>query len=131
MCLEESVSGKEFHQNTADAPNIAGEAPAEVQDDFRRAVVASGHDGGVVFVIKRRRAEINQSDLTVEENSALPGIAICGMGGRGDCAVVSEGLIGVADEEDVFGFKIGVDKVEVVEDWGHVSVKLEEREKSD
>lgn len=122
MCLEESVSGEKFDQNAADTPNIAGEAPAEIQDDFRRAVVAGRHDGGVVFVVESGRTKIDQSDLTVEENATLPSIAVCSMGGGGDCAVVSESLVGVANKQNVFGFKIGVDEIEVMEDW-EISLK--------
>jgi hypothetical protein len=33
------------------------------------------------------------------------------MRGRGNSAIVGESLVGVANEEDVFGFEVGVDEV--------------------
>jgi hypothetical protein len=33
---------------------------------------------------------------------------------RGDGAVVGKGLVGVANEKDVFGFEVGVNEVEVM-----------------
>lgn len=65
----------------------------------------------MVFVIEGRRTEVDESDFTIEENAALSRVASRGMGRGRDSAVVSEGLVGVADEEDVFGFEVGMDKV--------------------
>lgn len=65
----------------------------------------------MVFVIEGRRTEVNESYFTIEENAALPRVASCGVRRGWYGAVVSEGLIGVADEEDVFGFEVGMDKV--------------------
>lgn len=33
-----------------------------------------------------------------------------------DGAIIGEGLVSVADEENVFGLKVGVDEIEVVKD---------------
>ena len=96
--LEEGVSGEEFHQDTSDTPDVTGEAPSEVQDDFRSPVVTGGHNGGVVFVVEGGRTEIDESNFAVEKNAALPCVAICGMGGRGNSTVVGECLVGVAHE---------------------------------
>ena len=41
MCLEERVSGEELHQDTSNTPDVAREAPAEIQYDFGGSVVAS------------------------------------------------------------------------------------------
>ena len=37
------------------------------------------------------------------------------MGGRRDGSVVGKGLVGVADQEDVLGLKVGMNEVEVME----------------
>lgn len=111
MRLEKGVSSEEFDQDTTNTPDVAGEAPSEIQDDFRCPVVAGRDDRGVVFIIKGGRSEIDKSDFTVEEHTALPSVAVGGVGRRGDGAVVCEGLIGVANEEDVFGFEVSVDEV--------------------
>lgn len=59
VCLEKGVSGEEFHQNTANTPDVAGEAPAKVQYDLGRPVVAGRHDRGVVFVVESGRAKVD------------------------------------------------------------------------
>jgi hypothetical protein len=79
MCLEEGVSGEELYQDTPDAPDVTREAPAEVENDFRSPVVTGRHNGGVVFVIKGSRTKIDESDLAIKKNAALPCVAICGM----------------------------------------------------
>lgn len=38
------------------------------------------------------------------------------MGGGGDVAVVGESLVGIVEEEDIFGLQIGMDEIEVVKD---------------
>jgi hypothetical protein len=115
--LEEGVAGEELDEDAADAPDVAGEAPAEIEDDLGGAVVAGGDDGGVVLVVEGGGAEVDEADVRVEQDAALAGVARDGLGGGGDGAVVGEGLVGVADEEDVFGFEVGVDEIEVMEDW--------------
>ena len=40
MRLEERVSGEELHQDTSNTPDVAREAPAEIQYDFGGPVVA-------------------------------------------------------------------------------------------
>jgi hypothetical protein len=59
MCLKESVASEELDQNAANAPNIAGEAPAEVEYDFWSTIVAGRDDGRVIFVIERGGTEID------------------------------------------------------------------------
>lgn len=79
--------------------------------------MSCGDNGGVVFVVEGGRAKVDEPDLAVEKDSTLAGISRVRVRGGGDGAVIGEGLISVADKEDVFGFQIGVDEVEVVEDW--------------
>ena len=52
--LEERVSGVEFEHDAADAPHVARLRPAQLEDDFRCAVVARRHDRAVVLVVERR-----------------------------------------------------------------------------
>lgn len=73
--LEERIAGEELHQNTPDTPDITRETPAEVQDDFRRAVVPCGDNGGMVLVIEGGRPEVDEPDLGVEKDAALAGVA--------------------------------------------------------
>lgn len=111
MGLEEGVSGEELDQNTANTPDVTREAPAEVQYDFRSPVVTGRHNRGVIFIIEGGRTKIDEPNFAVEENAALSGIAICGVRGRRNGAVIGESLVSVADEEDIFRFKVSVDKI--------------------
>ena len=79
--------------------------------------MSCGDNGGVVFVVEGGRAKVDEPDLAVEKDSSLASISRVRVRGGRDGAVIGEGLISVADKEDVFGFQIGVDEVEVVEDW--------------
>lgn len=109
--LEESITGKEFDQDTPDTPDITGETPAQVEDNLWCPVVTSGHDRRVVFVIEGGRAKVDETNFTIKEDPSLARIAGVRVGGRRDSAVVGEGLVGTADEEDVFRLEIGMDKV--------------------
>lgn len=111
VSLEESVSGKELDQDTPDTPDITGETPAQIQDDLWGPIVAGGHNRRMVFIIKCGRAKVDKTNLTVEEDSSLARIPGVRMGGGGDGAVVGKRLVGAADEEDVFGFQIGMDEI--------------------
>ena len=61
--LEERVAGVELEHDAADAPDVTRLRPAHLEYDFRRAVVTRRHDGAVVLVIERRRAEVDQLDV--------------------------------------------------------------------
>lgn len=74
MCLEESVASEELDQNTADAPNVARVAPTQVQDDLRRSVVSCADHRRMIFIIKRGRTKVNQSDLRFEQD--LPELCV-------------------------------------------------------
>lgn len=52
MRLEQRVSGEEFHQDTPNAPDVTGEAPAKIQDNLGGPVVPCGHDRRVVLIIE-------------------------------------------------------------------------------
>lgn len=77
--LEQSITGKELNQDTPYTPDITREAPSQIQNDLRCAVVSCGDDGRMVFVIECCRTEIDQADLTVEKDFPLA----CNSGGGG------------------------------------------------
>ena len=74
-------------------------------------------DGRMVFVIKCCRAEIDQANVTIEQNSALPRLSIDGVGRGWDGAIIGKGLVLMVDEENIFGLEIRVDQVEVVKNY--------------
>ena len=128
MGLEERITREEFDKYAPDAPYITRIAPAQIEDDFGRTVVARGDDAGVILIIKSGGAEIDEPDFRVEEDFALIGAAGCGVGGGRDPAGIGEGLVIVVDEEDIFRFEIGVNEVEVMEDCKMSAVDLYARD---
>lgn len=116
MCLEKGVSGEELNQDTANTPNITGETPSQVEYNFGGTIVSSRNDRGMILVIEGRRTKVDQSNFAVEKDTPLSSVARICVGGRRDGTVISKGLVGVADEEDVFGFEVGMDEVEVMKD---------------
>lgn len=66
MGLEESITGEEFDEDAANAPNIAWITPSQVEYDLRCSVVPCRNDRGVVFIIKGCGPEVNESDLGVK-----------------------------------------------------------------
>lgn len=70
----------------------------------------------MILVIEGRGTKVNQSDFAVEKNAPLTSVSWVRVGGGRDGTVVCEGLVSIADEENIFGFKVGMDEVEVVED---------------
>ena len=50
----------ELKDDAADAPDVAGLRPAQLEDDLRGAVVARRHNRAVVLPVERRRAEVDQ-----------------------------------------------------------------------
>jgi len=65
VCLEEGVACEELDQNATNAPNIAGERPAESEDDFRGTVVSGRHYRGVVFILESCGTKIDEANLGV------------------------------------------------------------------
>lgn len=116
MGLEKGVTREEFHEDAPNTPDITRETPAQIQDDLGCPVMPRGNNGRMVFVVERGRAKINESDLAVEENAPLAGVAGIRVRGGWDGAVVGECLVCVADKENVFGLEVGMDEVEVMED---------------
>lgn len=114
--LEKGISGKEFNQNATDTPDITRETPTQIENNLWGPVMSSGDDRRVILVIEGGRSKINQSNLTIQEDASLTCCPRCCMRGRRDCSVVGERLIRVAHEQDVLGFQVGVNEVNVMED---------------
>lgn len=114
--LEQGVSREELNQYAPNAPDIAREAPSQVEYNLGGTVVPRRHDRRVVFIVKGRRAKIDQPDLAIEEYSPLALHAVRSVGGGWDVAVVSECLVGAVHQEDVLRLQIGVDQVDVMKD---------------
>lgn len=77
MRLKQCISGVELDKNTPYAPNITRITPAQAKDNFRSAVVPRGNNGGVVFLLKRGRAEVDEADLGVEQYPPCSTLALC------------------------------------------------------
>ena len=109
VSLEKRIAREEFDQDAANAPDVAWERPAESENDLWCAVVASRNDRGVVLVLEGSRSEINETNLSVEQDLSLACLAV-DLGRRGwDSSVVCEGLVWRLYQEDVLWLKIGVD----------------------
>ena len=72
--LEQSVAGKELHQDTSDAPDVTWERPAETKNYLWRSVMSGRYDGRMIFILECRRTEVDQSDLCVEKDLSLVGL---------------------------------------------------------
>lgn len=76
--------------------------------------MSRAYDRAVIFIVKRRRAKIDEVDARVEQHSPELSSTCCKCARRRDVAVVCEGLIGVVEQEDVLGFEICMDEIRVV-----------------
>ena len=54
--------------DTSNGPDITGLGPTQLEDDLRSAIVTRGHDQGVMFMVKRGRAKVNQPNLRILDN---------------------------------------------------------------
>lgn len=68
MGLEKGVTSIELDQDTANAPDVTGIAPAQVKDDFGGTVMSRRDDRRVILVIECGRAKVNQADLCIEQH---------------------------------------------------------------
>lgn len=64
--LEQCVTGEELNQDTADAPDVTRIAPSQIQYNLRCSIMSCRDNGGMVFVVKGSRSEINQPDLCIK-----------------------------------------------------------------
>lgn len=86
------------------------------ENDLRRAVVSCADDRAVVLIIERRASKVDKVNLRAEQDATefgRPGRQ-CARGRN--VAVVSEGLVSMAQEQDILGLEVGVNEVEVVEE---------------
>lgn len=116
MRLEESIPGVELDENAADTPNVAWEAPPQIQDDLWSPVVSCGNHRRMILVVERSRAKVDQPDLTVEKHPSLASVAADGVRRRRHGTVVGKRLIRTVDQQDVLGLEISVDQIEIVKD---------------
>lgn len=117
MSLKQGVTGEKLDQDASYTPDIARIRPAEAQDNFGSTIVPSRDDGRVIFVLEGRRAEVNETNLGIEEYTSLRGLAVHCSGRGGNLAVIRKRLIIVLAEQDVLWFEVGMDEAEVVEDY--------------
>lgn len=104
VCLKQCVSSEEFDKDTAYAPDITWKRPSQAQDNLWRPIMPGGDNRGVIFILEGRRAEVNQSDLCVEEDFALGCLPIDGSRRGGYSPAVGECLVCIITEQDVFRF---------------------------
>ena len=98
MCLEQGIASEKLDEDASDAPYVAREAPAKVEDNLGSAVVTRGYNGRVVLVVEGCRAKVDEPDFRIQKYpSELGRPGRCGRR-RGDIAVVCKGLILVMDE---------------------------------
>lgn len=66
MRLKESVTREEFDNDATYAPNVAGETPAKLQNDFGSAVVSCWDNWRMVLIVKCGGTKIDKSNLTIQ-----------------------------------------------------------------
>lgn len=86
----------------------------DAEDDLWRTVVPSANDRRMILIVESRAPKINKVDLWAQKHPPELGGSGRQRARRRNVPVVREGLICVTDEEDVLGFQVGVDEVEVV-----------------
>lgn len=69
----------------------------------------------MILVLECSRAEVDQPNLSVQQDTALCSLSVNGSRGRRNLAVISEGLVRVVTEQDVLRLKIGMDQVEIMQ----------------
>lgn len=114
--LEQGVAGEELDENASYAPDVAGEAPSQVQDNLWRAIVSCRDHRRVVLIVKCGRPKVDEPYLGVKKHLAVSCCAIDRRRRRRYCAVVCEGLVRILDQQDVLGLEIGVDEIQVVQE---------------
>jgi hypothetical protein len=114
--LKEGIAGEEFDEDASYTPDIARETPAQVKDNLRCSVVTSRDYWGVVFVIEGCWSKVDQADLGIKKNLAMPRRPVHSCWRWWYSSIVRKSLVIVVDKQDVLRFQIGVDEVEVVKE---------------
>jgi hypothetical protein len=104
VCLEERVSSVQFKDDAANAPDVARLSPTQLENDFRSAVMPRRDNRAVVFVIKRRRTKVNQTDF---RRFHAPKISLLQW-------IVGDIGVGI-DKQDVLWLQVGVCQVIVMQ----------------
>jgi hypothetical protein len=115
--LKQGITCKEFHNDAPDAPNIAGKAPSQLENDLRSPIVPGRHNRRMILVIERGRSKVDQPNLAIQQHSPLAGRPRGSVRRRGNVPVVGEGLIGPVDQKNILRLEVSMDKVEVMKDF--------------
>ena len=108
--LKKSDASGEFEDDAPDGPDVAGGAPAQLEDDLGRAVVPRRDDGRVVLVVEGGAAKVDQPDLGVAQEAEV----LLPLG------VVHE-VVAAVVEEDVLRLEVGVRQPVVVHEADRVA----------
>ena len=75
----------------------------------------------MILIVECGRTKINQSNLTIKQDSSLSGSPCRAVGGRWYVAVVSKCLILVVDQQNIFWFEVGMNEIEIMKDYSNIS----------
>lgn len=73
MGLEQGIAGKELDKDAANTPDVTRKAPTEIQDDLGSAVVTGRDYRRVILIFKGGRAEVDESNLGIKQDSTVLG----------------------------------------------------------
>lgn len=68
--LEKRIASEKLDENASNAPNVARKTPSKTKDDFRSPVVPGRNDAGVIFIVKRSGAKVDQANLCIHQYPA-------------------------------------------------------------
>ena len=97
---------------------FSGESAAltNPQDNLRRPIMPRTNNTRMILIIERRTPKINQVDLRTQQNPPKLRAPRSQRAARWDIPVISKRLVRMTQEQDVLGFEIGMDEVEVVQE---------------
>lgn len=78
--LEQGVAGKELDEDAPNTPDIARKRPPETENDFGGTVMPRRDDRGVVLVLERSRAKVDETDFRVKQDTPLCSLSVDGGG---------------------------------------------------
>jgi hypothetical protein len=79
VSLKERVASEELDNDTTYAPNVAGKAPAKLQNDLGGSVMSRRDNRAVILIIECCRPKVYEADLAVQQYSPLTGCPRGGM----------------------------------------------------
>jgi hypothetical protein len=75
MGLEQGISCEELNKDATNTPDITWKAPPEIEDNLWRSIMTSRHDRRVILIVECRRAKVDQSNLTVQQDTTVASIS--------------------------------------------------------